>query len=324
MLLLALGFAFYALKLIHEQKTSTQQELAHVNTELDNLKRQQQGSSDTLNQLQELKQSFSQLENRLKMVQDNAQTALRQASNQKEDWLLLKARYYLELAQINSHWSGDHQVSIAMLQGADTLLSNLNDQPLFTIRQAIAQEVAQLKALPRVDVTGLLSQLDAAEDSLANLPLKQPLNQPMKANQTKNSSSAWREQLRESLNSLEQLIVIRRHDENIQPLLSPIQLSLLQESIRLYLEEAQWAVLQNNNEIYQFALEQAIKNIKRGFDEQAAATQALLQQLQHLKQKQLFVSKAKLDKALPLLNQYIEDKASSFANPQTKEGEPLQ
>ena len=102
------------------------------------------------------------------------------------------------------------------------------------------------------------------------------------------------------------MVIIRHRDEDINPLPSPAYEAMLREEIRLNLQEAQWAVLQNNEALYQFLLTQAIKQINRSFapDE----TQALLKQLQTLQQIHLIQPKPILEQSLPLLNQFIETK----------------
>ncbi|OCH98180.1 hypothetical protein A8135_11455 [Legionella jamestowniensis] len=319
--IIALIFSVYSLHRDKQFAMKAEQEKQTVIAQLHNLKQQQVKTQSINDSVETLDKTQTEFKNHLQAIEQELHTAMQQRLYQKEDWTLLKARYYLELAQVNAHWSNDPQTSIALLKQADTLLSALSEQPIFAIRQAIAQEIAQLQAAPKVDIAGILSQLDAAENNLSNLSLKQPLaNMQGKTNSMK-KTSPWREQLRESLNSLSDLIVIRRHDEAIEPLLSPQQQSMLEEIIRMNLEEAQWALLQGNPEIYQLALSKAIKTIKRAFDENTPATQALLQQLQSLQQQKLEVAKPTLDKALPLLNQLIENKNRELSTPALKKGE---
>ncbi len=97
----------------------------------------------------DISQTQTNLQNKIQQMNKDLQAALREHFDQKQDWLLLKARYYLELAQINAHWSDDQQVTIALLQQADALLRTIPDQQLFTVRQAIAQEITQLQVLPK-------------------------------------------------------------------------------------------------------------------------------------------------------------------------------
>ncbi|ASQ45049.1 uroporphyrinogen-III C-methyltransferase [Legionella clemsonensis] len=318
--LIALIFAIYSLHMNKQSVMKAEKETHSLTAEFNRLKQQQMQAQSLTTSVETLTKAQTELQRQLQAIDQELRTAMQQRLYQREDWNLLKARYYLELAQINAHWSNDQQTSIALLKQADALLSSLSEQPVFTVRQAIAQEITQLQATPRVDIAGLLSQLDAAERNLSNLPLKQPLGKTQNKAEAKKKTS-WREHLQQSLNSLGDLIVIRRHDEAIEPLLSPLQQSLLEEVIRLNLAEAQWALLHNNPKVYQIALTKSINTIKRAFDEKAPATQTIIHQLETLQQQKLDVAKPTLDKALPLLNQLIENKSRELSTPALKEGE---
>jgi uroporphyrin-3 C-methyltransferase len=317
--------ALYALKLHTNLKDVANAEAEQFAMQLDSLKRQQLDTDHHKKAMESLTEKQTQLQDQVNILQKDLQMAIQQRAYQKEDWILLKARYYLELAQINAHWGEDQQTTIAMLQGADSLLMTIPSQHLFPVRQAIAREITQLQALPTIDIAGLLSQLDAAANLVFQLPLKQLMSSDASSevHETK-QLKAWRQHLKETMQSLEGLVVIRRHDENIQPLLSPIHEAMLRESIRMNLEEAQWAVLQKNPRVYQFALSQAIKNTKRGFNENAPSTQALLAQLLNLKQKKLLFLRTSINQSLPLLNQVIEQKKPTAVNSEVKEGDHSQ
>lgn len=239
------------------------------------------------------------------------QTAMSQRLYQNQDWILLKARYYLELAQINAHWSDNYEATIALLLQADNLLNQLNAPRIFEIRQVIAKETAQLKALPALDLAGILSQLDAAQLSVSKLVTQSIFDEkttsPSELSQSSNTSG-WRSRFTDSVKLLEKLVIVRRTDENIKPLMSPLFESILKESIRLNLQEAQWAVLNNNSAIYQLALKQACSNIKRIFNEKEPHTAALLSQLSELQLIKLSQEKPVTGLALPLVNQMIDNK----------------
>lgn len=320
--LLALLVAFYAIYSSKQSQERTQQQAQAINSTIEEIKQQQ---SDTQNKLATVKtatkQSQTSMQNQLQAMHENLESAMQQRLFQTQDWLLLKARYYLELAQINAHWSDDQGATIGLLQQADALLRNLPDQQLFNVRQAIAQEIVQLQALPKIDVAGLLSQLDATENALDNLPIKQPLDNSQLNQASNKENPSWRQKFKDSIYVLEKLVVVRRNDEDIQPLLSPLHQTLLRDSIRFNLQEAQWALLHNNPKIYQLALSQALKNINRAFDENALATQTLVKQLQVLQQEKLETVRPTIDQSLALLNELIASKQTQSMDTSTiKEG----
>ncbi|KTC87347.1 MULTISPECIES: uroporphyrinogen-III C-methyltransferase [Legionella] len=320
--LLALLVAFYAIYASKQSQQLNQQQAQTINRTVEQIKQQQ---SDTQNNLATVKTAASQsqtsMQNQMQAMNDQLQSAMQQRLFQTQDWLLLKARYYLELAQINAHWSDDQEATIGLLQQADALLRNIPDQQLFNVRQAIAQEIVQLQSLPKIDVAGLLSQLDAAENVIDNLPIKQPLDDSQLNQKIDKENPTWRQKFKESLYVLEKLVVVRRNDEDIQPLLSPLHQTLLRDSIRFNLQEAQWALLHSNPKIYQLALSQALNNINRAFDENALATQTLIKQLQSLQKEKLERVRPTLDQSLTILNQLIDSKQTqSMDTSTTKEG----
>ncbi len=255
------------------------------------------------------------LNDRLDGVSKNLSQALQEHWYQNNDWLLLKARYYLELAEINAHWSDNTQTTSALLQQADDLLANLHEPELYIVRQAIAKEMTQLQAIPTIDIVGLLAKLDAAQQLLTDLPIKNPFTltnaSPSSVTATNKTPSAWRERVQNSIQLLEKLVLIRHHDEAVEPLLAPEYESVLRETCLLNLQEAQWAVIQRNHDVYKLSLTQAINTIKRTFDLQAKNTQTLLQQLNELQQTQLDSQKPTTGESLLLLNHLIASKKSS-------------
>lgn len=256
-------------------------------------------------------------------LEKSLQTALHQRFYQKQDWLLYKARYYLELAQINSHWSDNQQTTLALLQEADSILQTINDQKIFVVRQSLAQEMSQLKALPVIDVAGILSQLDSARQAVTNLPLQGVTdNQPVQNNTAQTTpagSTSWRSQLHKTAGFLKSLVVVRHHETEIQPLLSPLHQAMVRESLRMALQQAQWAVLQHNDAVYQQTLNQALEDISHSFDTQASGTKALISQIQELQKIQLNQKNPMIDQSLQQLNELIDTKNTSVI-PEEKSG----
>ncbi|WP_133128279.1 uroporphyrinogen-III C-methyltransferase [Legionella nagasakiensis] len=320
--LIAIGSALYAIYSNVQMHQEERQQRDSFITMLDTIKQQQtenvhqiQATIKTLNQTQQV------LKDRLATLEKNLQSMAQQRFYQTKDWTLLKARYYLHLAQINAHWSNNIQTTVALLQQADKLLALTHDHRLFTVRQAIAKEITETQSVPEIDMAGLLSQLDAAQNLVNNIPIKKSVMPPEeKQNNTPNNTtpSAWRERLKESVSLLEKLVVIRRQDETIQPLLTPTQEAMLRENIRLNLQEAQWAVLQNNETIYKIALNQALKNIQNSFQTTAPMTEALITQLQTMQQTSLVQKKPTIEQSLSLLNQLIESNDSKTDEPALK------
>lgn len=253
-------------------------------------------------------------------------TTLQEQGYQNDDWIILKARYYLELATINARWGDNIPTTLALLQQADTLLANLHEPGLFAVRQAIANDSAQINATPVVDITGILAQLDAVQEVAAKLEPKNPFKiaeEKALPSPTPTSTTTWRDRMHTTMDQLKKLVIIHHSDEALLPMLTPAYESVMRETIRLNLQEAQWAVLQHNDTVYQLALKQAINNINRTFDANASGVQALIKQLTVLQQTQLNIPKTMPDESLKLLNQFIESKHTlKNKNERPATGEP--
>ncbi|MDP3270173.1 MAG: uroporphyrinogen-III C-methyltransferase [Legionella sp.] len=311
--LLSVGIALYTVQNSHDSQQKWIDENKSLSSQLNQLE-QKQGKAQELIDAKEdqIQQAQQELQNKMDDVTTQLDKAMTQRLYQNEDWLLLKARYYMELAQINTHWSDNYSATIALLEQSDKLLTQLNDPKVFTVRQAIAQEIAQLKVSPSLDIAGLLSQLDAAQTSVDSLTLQPPHSgindQSVEQNTTSTNNTTWRTRFNESVSLLEKMVVIRRNDEDIKPLISPLMESVLKDSIRLNLQEAQWAILNNNPLVYELTLKQAIRTLNRGFNEDSPNTTVLLKKLNELQAINLKMEKPKIGTALPLLNQLIENK----------------
>lgn len=298
----ALLTGFYTMQLHKQLNNQMRSGDDHLSAQLDELKQTQNDVTSKTNQFnqteQQLQQQFANLQKELHAI-------AKEKGHQNQDWLLLKAHYYLELAQMDNFWSTDFKTTIALLNNADSLLQQLNQSKVVDIRKAIAKEIALINSTPIVDVPGLLSTLDALQITIDNLklPARNALAKTSKANV---DSTSWKSRLENSANWLGKLIVVRRDNEQIKPLLSPLMETMLKESVRLNIQEAQWAVLNKNTKVYQWSLNQAISNVKRNFDEQNQTTADLLQQLQTLEKTNVNQEKPKLGLALPLLEQLIE------------------
>ncbi|KTD44791.1 uroporphyrinogen-III C-methyltransferase [Legionella parisiensis] len=307
----ALGIAAYTLflnKQLHAQLSEAQN---NFSTHLQQLEQKQDQAQELINaKTNNAEEIQKQLQTKFESLSKQLQNAMSQKFYQNQDWLLLKARYYLELAQINAHWSYGVDSTVVLLEQADQLLKQLNGPKILEIRQAIAKDIAQNQALPSVDIAGLLSQLDAAQHSINDLSIPLPISENVTStgNSTTPTSNSltWRTHIQNSVNILEKLVVIRRHDQEIKPLLSPALEAILKEKLRLNLQEAQWAILNNEPSVYQLVLKQAIDSLKMNFNANMPKTAALIKKLTELQQKNIAQKRPSMGPVLPMINELID------------------
>jgi len=222
-------------------------------------------------------------------------------------WLLLKARYYLELAQINTHWHNDNATTLALLETANQVVANINSTDVSAVKQAINAAQADLQAAQSQDIGAILKQLNGVQQTISNLPTVPVLAVDNKIghNQQESPVTGWHAQLNKAILLMQPFIVVRHHETNDILLRTPTDLRMLHERINLTLQEAQWSVLQGDNAIYQLSLTQALAQIKTLLTASNDDLQQLIQQLKELKKIKFLKSNISLDKAISLLNQLI-------------------
>lgn len=267
--------------------------------------------------IQDLRHSQDALHTQMNQMSGSLQQALDQHLYQNQDWLLLKARYYLELANIDTQWTEHYESSVQLLQQADMLIKTIANPKLLEVRQAIAKHISDIKALPDLDVAGILSQLVAVQEQIHHLKAR-PLSLTMPKSEIhteKQNPSAWNAAWQKSLAALQRMIIIRHHDMNIKPMLSPIYQASVKENIYMQLQQAQWAVIHKNQAIYDISLKQAIANVQQHFDDKALSTANVINQLDTLTQITLNAPKPETGKALVLLNQVIDQNQSTVKPP---------
>lgn len=229
-------------------------------------------------------------------------------------WTLLKAKYYLELAEINQHWAAqDPETIISLLKAADNLLTSQNEQPILEIRQAIAADIQEVQNTHYPDLPALLSQLNALETALDVLPFQKitPFSDNTKTNTIEKSTGSWRDRLKNSMHFLEKFVVIRHNSGKGDIPLTPVNQTFLKQNIRWNLQKAEWALLQFQPKIFLSALDQTQINIQKIFDTQAPSTEAFSKQLNLLKKTEFPVKNDKGLSALPLLTSYLSKEESS-------------
>lgn len=120
---------------------------------------------------------------------------------------------------------------------------------------------------------------------------------------TAGASAAWNR----ALEKFEKLVVIQHRDEPVEPLLSPEQTYYLQQNLHLMLEQAQLALLQRKQQPFDTALEKALQWVDTYFDDENAATQALVRGLQQLSGTEVSPEMPDISGSLRVLQSHLRE-----------------
>jgi uroporphyrin-3 C-methyltransferase len=206
--------------------------------------------------------------------------------------------------------------ALTLLRSADKVLADLDDVSLYSLRQALAQDIAKLEAVPKLDVEGTYLRLAALIEQSRELPTLSLEQQRQLPDMLKEiTPDAVDETLQQdiqsafarAMSSLESLVVIQQHDRAVEPLLSPEQGHYLRQNLQLLLEQAQLALLRQQQVIYETSLNRSIELIGRYFDAANSATQALSQALEQLNRLQVAPKMPNINGSLDKLQQHMAD-----------------
>lgn len=302
-LLIALGTlvgGYFVWHEVQRQATWQQQVLGQVDSRGQALDQRLQSFKDRLDSdLAAAERSRRELESAQREL-SNAQTGLEDAlgvlrarvSRSHSDWTLAEVQYLLQVASLRVQLERDVPTAIAALTSADQRLQALADPGFTGVREEIARELAALQGATLPDLPGIGLTLDTLAADVHKLPLKDAQirasadAQAVDATAPATAESGWmqttRQILRNVWEALRSLVVVRRNDVPIGPLLAPEQQFFLYENLRLQLATARLAALQGEAATYRSSLKTAGAWLDTHFDAQAAQVAAARGELERL------------------------------------------
>lgn len=197
--------------------------------------------------------------------------------------LLANIKQLIQLAHYNLSYLHNSDSALMALTLAQNQLDQIisPDFRLENLRGLIASYIANLKALPSIDLAATLAQLNDLQIKIPQLSLLStppiPVATIPNITTTGPTEKKWIRAIQDSLKSFRQLIVIRRLDKPIEPLLPEAELQYLQHNLQLLLQQAQWALLHNESAIYQSSLQQFKENMQTNFVCDSVTTQTINQ-----------------------------------------------
>jgi uncharacterized protein HemX/uroporphyrinogen-III synthase len=283
----AIATSLYTLNQLNASKSVLTNEVQKMQQGLAEQQSKQFSSmeSSIVQQKKQLSAKQSQVSQQLQALETNLNALTIQKKGDDQTWQLNRAAYLINLAQLSLNWEQDPSSSIQLLNSADNIIKNLDNPIYMGIRQTLSNELASLKAAPKVDVTGLLSQLSATNKLVKSFALKQPLNDGEKVEQASNTQQQqpkWKQTINTGLSALSKIVVIRKHKTQFQTLLSKEDHQMIIHQIQLSIKQAQWALLHRKQYIFQYSLKQAHQMIAEYFDTNTQGVMTTLAGLQEL------------------------------------------
>jgi uroporphyrin-3 C-methyltransferase len=253
----------------------------------------------------------------------------------RTEWLLAEAEYLLRLANQRLNIEKDVAGTVKVLETADTVLAEADDAGLYPVRKQLRDEILSLQLVSDSDLDGIYLQLEAIINSVDRLEqvyflkhrtdtteFKAQLAQVSAQNQASAQSQVsaqnqlraqndttdalpqtWGQKLLAELNKL---IVFKKLDAPVEPLLSPEQTVYLKQNMRLLLEQAQLALLKKNQRLYEANLNKALAWIGTYFPTHEKPVQVIQEQMQALATRDIDPKLPEISGSLSLLKQRIQ------------------
>ncbi len=271
-------------------------------------------------QIKSLQAELATQQGNVNEMQDRLTRSMKQISqigtNKRKDWLLAEVEYLLRLANQRVLMEKSPVGALALLQSSDQILKETDDVSIYNVRKAIANDIAALEAVPKLDSDGIFLKLAALNEQVSKLNLVSIANKrelpemltkvtPEAVTETLNQDikTSWNQ----AMDKLGKLVVIQHRDEPIEPLLSPQQVYFLQQNLHLMIEQAQLSLLQGHQGSYDASLEKASNWVSRYFEAEDSTTQAILKGLKDLASVQVSPPLPDISSSLKALKAYLAD-----------------
>lgn len=268
-----------------DESDSLQADMAALQSKL---QRQQQLTRQTIQQQSQL---IGQLEDQLHSVKlrlnSQAERILQLGTASRGDWMLSEAAYLIRLANQRLQVERSIENPLAILENVDNIFVQLNDPELIPVRRALAEDIAALRITDNIDREGIFLELEALAEAIVALPIIEPPRQieATGAVETVNGrGSSLLDSLQRFSQKLGQLIVVQKRQQPIEPLLTSNEQAIIRNNIYLLLEQAQSALLKEEQAIYTASLDKTAALLARYF-QLNSQSQALIQRLNLLAQR---------------------------------------
>lgn len=267
-------------------------------------------AQQTAEQSQQLSKDKIQITRQTEVMQQAVDQVNEKIGRSSNQWQLAEAEYLMRIANHKLSLSQDVATALTALQQADDKLRDSGDLGLISIREKLAEEISQLKAVRQMDVAGIAATLQSLSQQVSQLKLAGIALDVQKDNEKDSQNETMGRSLdtllSDSWRGFRELVVIRKNDQPVSAMLPPSQQYFLYQNMRLQLESARLALLRQESILFNSSLDTAIEWLTSFFDENDEVTANMLATLNELKQTELKPAMPNIATSLNLLGQYLE------------------
>ncbi|MHB0806376.1 uroporphyrinogen-III C-methyltransferase [Stutzerimonas nitrititolerans] len=312
------GYSYWQLQQLGAQEADRQASLQKADEQTRQLAAGNQQLAARLGRLEQLP-SADELDERRRLLATLQSDQQRLAGRveqvlgaSREEWRLAEAEHLLRMAMLQLSAMQDVKSAEMLVAEADLILQKQDDPSAYAARQKLLEGLEALRSLPQLDRTGLFLQLGALRGQSSQLSALAPEFVNGEAGPEDLGQSRWQRWLDELTRYVR---VDFDASADVKPLLAGQTLGQVRLALSLAIEQAQWAVLNGNAEVYRQALQQASALISDHFSEDNGQARGLRERIDALAQREVEVQLPDLSSALKALQAYVEKREAPNGAP---------
>lgn len=245
------------------------------------------GVASSISQLnQEIATLRSQLNaTQEKVVQMSGLVQTLRYSGQVERHIVLNGQSAVQQAAHYLSLANDIPRARYLLSQTQQEMQQLSSAQALPLQKALEQDLNTLNHLPWMNPSAIYMRLVALERGVKELKVALiPVSQPIASVPTsKLTGSLWKRGWQSFKNGLREMVLIYHvPTSQVPPLVTPAETPYLYQNVLALLNQAKWAVLYQDNTVYQASLQQSISWVQQYFIQEEALTQSTLAELRTL------------------------------------------
>jgi len=299
-------------------------ELQQTRADLDEVGNNLQAQSGlTTGNIAAMEDAIRQLQHKQSEQSDALSSLYREIQGDNEDWAIAEVEYLLIIAMHRLLLEGDTVTALAAMEAADLRLKGLGDPGLLPVRQQLAADMNQLRAVNHADIAGMAIYLAELVDLATDLPLnsevitKADTALAADENQIDEKLAAepiWKKAPRLLWQEIKGLVVIKRSGEARQALLLPGEEYFLTQNLRLELDNARLSVLRADTGNLRASIVLIQSWLRQYFDTSNAAVINVMETLDQMQVIELQPALPDISSSVETLRAYLRGIANSEAS----------
>lgn len=183
-------------------------------------------------------------------------------------WKVFEAEYLVNQAVQKLQLESDLTSAISLLEQADAALLASAHSEAFAVRQILGEDLARLRTIETVDRDGIYLRLANLASNVGDVDLLQSMREEFETRQAQGSrqimpASTDNGVVDSALEFLGEVFVWRRWDERPEAMLAPGQESVIKLNMRLFIKQAQLALITGDQQQYRQSLEETREWLRR-------------------------------------------------------------